>query len=194
MDCSLLGSSVHGILQARMLEWVATPFFRESSQSRNWTQVSCIVGGFFTIWATREAQKSWVTYPISRRSSQPGSLHPSWILYQLSYQGEEACEQQPESRPRWPQLEKNPSSNKDPAQPKINKERKLFLKRRSLAEGKPSQKPEQGFWRAHGKDEFGKGGQKEPQGAQRFSKSNFKLPVNVWLTNNTLKKKKKETG
>ena len=48
VDCSLPGSSVHGILQARILEWVADPFSRESSQSRNRTQVSCIIGGFFT--------------------------------------------------------------------------------------------------------------------------------------------------
>ena len=40
MDCSPPGSSVHGILQARILEWVAISFFRGSSQSRNWTQVS----------------------------------------------------------------------------------------------------------------------------------------------------------
>ena len=55
MDCSLLGSSVHGILQARILEWVAIPFSRGSSRSRYRTQVSCIAGRFFTIWATREA-------------------------------------------------------------------------------------------------------------------------------------------
>ena len=51
MDCSLPGSSVHGILQARMLEWVAIPFSRESSQPRDRTQAFCIAGGFFTIWA-----------------------------------------------------------------------------------------------------------------------------------------------
>ena len=44
-----------GILQARLLEWVAYPFSRESSRPRNQTRVSCIAGGFFTIWATREA-------------------------------------------------------------------------------------------------------------------------------------------
>ena len=56
MDCSLPGSSVHGILQARILEWVAIPFFRRSSWPRDWIQVFCIPGRFFTIWATREAQ------------------------------------------------------------------------------------------------------------------------------------------
>ena len=49
------GSSVHGILQARILECVAIPFFRGSSQPRNQTWVSCIAGRFFTVWATREA-------------------------------------------------------------------------------------------------------------------------------------------
>ena len=43
------GSSVHGILQARILEWVAIPFSRGSPQPRDPTQVSCIAGGFFTI-------------------------------------------------------------------------------------------------------------------------------------------------
>ena len=51
MDCSPPGSSVHEILQARILEWVAMPFSRGSSQPRNLTQVSHIVGRFFTIWS-----------------------------------------------------------------------------------------------------------------------------------------------
>ena len=54
MNCSLLGASVHGILQARVLEWVAIPFSRGSSQPRDWTQISHIAGRFFTFWATRE--------------------------------------------------------------------------------------------------------------------------------------------
>ena len=48
-----------GMLQAGILEWVATPSFRGSSQPRDWIQVSHIAGGFFTIWATREAQEYW---------------------------------------------------------------------------------------------------------------------------------------
>ena len=51
-DCSPAGSSVHGILQARILEWSVMPFSRGSSQSRDQTQVSCIAGRFFTTWAT----------------------------------------------------------------------------------------------------------------------------------------------
>ena len=54
MDCSPPGSSVHGIFQARVLEWVAISFSRGSSQPSDWTQVSCIAGRFFTNWATRE--------------------------------------------------------------------------------------------------------------------------------------------
>ena len=50
MDCSLPGSSVHRILQARTLEWVAIPFSRESSQFRDWTHISHIAGRFFTVW------------------------------------------------------------------------------------------------------------------------------------------------
>ena len=49
MDCSPPGSSVHGILQARILEWVAIPFSSGSSQPKDQIQVSCIAGGFLTI-------------------------------------------------------------------------------------------------------------------------------------------------
>ena len=55
MDCSLPGSSVHEILQARILEWVAISFSRGSFRPRNRNQVSCIAGRFFTDWAMREA-------------------------------------------------------------------------------------------------------------------------------------------
>ena len=49
MDCSPPGSSVHGILQARTLEWVAISFSKGSSRPRDQTQVSCIAGGCFTV-------------------------------------------------------------------------------------------------------------------------------------------------
>ena len=65
MDCSLPGSFAHGILQARILEWVAVPFSRESSQPRNRTQVSCIAGRFFTSWVTWEAQGSHLRWNYS---------------------------------------------------------------------------------------------------------------------------------
>ena len=54
MDCSLPDSSIQEISQTRILEWVAISFSRRSSQPRDWTQVSRIVGRCFTIWATRD--------------------------------------------------------------------------------------------------------------------------------------------
>jgi len=62
---------VHGILQARILEWVAFPFSRGSSQPRDQTQVSHIVGRFFTSWATRESQEYWSGYPIPSPADLP---------------------------------------------------------------------------------------------------------------------------
>ena len=55
VDCSLPGSSIHGILQARILEWVTISFSRGSSQPRDWTRVSHIGGRCFNRWATRQA-------------------------------------------------------------------------------------------------------------------------------------------
>ena len=49
MDCSLSGSSVHGIFQAQVLEWIAIAFSRASSRPRNQTRVSCIAGRHFTV-------------------------------------------------------------------------------------------------------------------------------------------------
>ena len=57
--CDPMDYMVHGILQARILEWVAFPFSRGSSQPNDRTQVSCITGGFFTSWATREPPVIW---------------------------------------------------------------------------------------------------------------------------------------
>ena len=58
-DCNLPCSSVHGIFQARILEWVSISFSRRSFWPRDWTQVSHIIGRRFTIWATRQ-----VTFPM----------------------------------------------------------------------------------------------------------------------------------
>ena len=65
MDCSLPGSSVQGIFQARVLEWGAIAFSRESFWPRDWTRVSCIVGRCFTIWATRESSLNISLSPFS---------------------------------------------------------------------------------------------------------------------------------
>ena len=55
VDYSPPGSSIHGDSPSRILDWVAMSSSRESSQPRDWTQVSCIAGGFFTDWTTRKA-------------------------------------------------------------------------------------------------------------------------------------------
>ena len=55
--CDPMDYTVHGILQARILEWVAIPFSRGPSQPRDRTQVSCIAGGPFISWVTRELSK-----------------------------------------------------------------------------------------------------------------------------------------
>ena len=65
--------SVHGILQARILKWVAIPFSRGSSQPRDRTQVFCIASRFFTVWATREAFYDTVQF---NRSVMSDSLRP----------------------------------------------------------------------------------------------------------------------
>ena len=66
MDCSLPGSSIHGILQIRILEWVAIPFSRGSSQPRDWACISCITGRFLTIRATRKDQAchTWFAWAV----------------------------------------------------------------------------------------------------------------------------------
>ena len=64
LNSSLPGSSVHGILQARILEWLAVPFSRGNSQSRNGTQLSCIIGGFFV-------EKAWLPTTVLL----PGKSH-----------------------------------------------------------------------------------------------------------------------
>ena len=62
MDYSLPGSSIHEILWARILDCISIPFSRGSSQPRDRTQVFCIAGRFFTVWATREAHWIFVTF------------------------------------------------------------------------------------------------------------------------------------
>ena len=84
LDCSPQGSSVHGIFQARIVEWVAISFSRESSQPRNQTcvtYVSCIASRFFTCWATREAHSVTETDLIVR----PFTL--SKICFPLTFHG-----------------------------------------------------------------------------------------------------------
>ena len=65
VGCSLPGSSICGILQARTVEWVAISFSRGSSQPRDWTRVSCIAGRRFTLWATRGSPKIYIIPPVN---------------------------------------------------------------------------------------------------------------------------------
>ena len=77
--CNPVDYTVHGIFQARILEWVAFLSSRGSSQPRDQTQVSHIAGRFFTSWVTREAQEywSWAAYPFCRGSAYPG-IDDNW--------------------------------------------------------------------------------------------------------------------
>ena len=71
--CDPMDYTVHGIVQARILEWVAFPFSRGSSQPRNRTHVSHIAGRFLTSWATREAQEYWSGQSIPSPVDLPDS-------------------------------------------------------------------------------------------------------------------------
>ena len=75
-DYNPLGSSVHGILQARIPEWVAIPFSRGSPQPRDQTQVSCTAVRFSTIWAMMEVQT--LAYPVTIIK-----IYVTWDLYLL---------------------------------------------------------------------------------------------------------------
>ena len=100
MNCSPPGSSVHGIFQARILEWVAIPFSRGSSQPRDQTQVSCMTGRFFTIWAARLAFK-WcynaVTHTIRLWAWSLISIKDK----RLCSDAHKCCEPCREARQRW---------------------------------------------------------------------------------------------
>ena len=81
MDYSSPDSSVHGILQGRILEWVIMSSTRGSSQPRDWTLVSPILGRFFTIWATREAQIIILKeIQLYKRFSLVQSFMPVWFI------------------------------------------------------------------------------------------------------------------
>ena len=107
--CDPVDYTVHGILQARILEWVAFPFSRGSSQPRNETQVSHIADRFFTSWATRETKNIQVgSLSLPQRifptqESNQGLLNCRCVFYQLSYQGSPQSE--------WPSS-KNFTNNK----------------------------------------------------------------------------------
>ena len=91
MDCRPPGCSIHGILQTRILEWVAILFSREFSWPRDWTWVSCIAGRFFTVWAT------WSHLPgfksqIFHLSSCLLSIHVSLSITQREKSSQGGCQ------------------------------------------------------------------------------------------------------
>ena len=72
---------LYGVLKARILEWVAFPFSRGSSQSRDWTQNSRIAGRLFTNWAPREAQKIGICFQMVGQvpeNTEPDQRHSHW--------------------------------------------------------------------------------------------------------------------
>ena len=88
MGCHLPTSSLHEILQARILEWVAISFSRGSSWPRDPTQVSCIAGRFFIVWAGREVycklnilQLKRRTWPQVSRSTSGDFFHTLILLF-----------------------------------------------------------------------------------------------------------------
>ena len=77
--CDLMDYAVHGILQARILEWVAFPFSRGSSLPRDWIQISCTAGGFFTSWASRETPTPNPRQIVNLCILLWRSIFPSWV-------------------------------------------------------------------------------------------------------------------
>ena len=95
-SCLVVYNSLR-ILHARILEWVAFPFFQGSSQPRDWTQVFCIAGRFLPAEPqgkpknTRVGSLSLLQRIFWSQESNQGLLHCRQILYQLSYQGSPLC-------------------------------------------------------------------------------------------------------
>ena len=86
MDCSLAGSPIHGIVQARVLEWVASSFPRGSSRPRDWTWISSIVGRCFIVWATRDGnQKSMPMTLNFTFKSKCGWMWPSSLTFSTRF-------------------------------------------------------------------------------------------------------------
>ena len=89
MDCSSPGSSVHGIFQASILEWVATSSSRKSSWPRDWILVSCINGQNLYHWASREAFKGLMGVGDKNKTGSDTTsfteilLKQSWLLLRL---------------------------------------------------------------------------------------------------------------
>ena len=95
MDCSLLGS-IHGILQARILEWVHISFSRGSSQPRDRTWVFRTAGRLFTVWATMEAQKcTYLNFKKILLKKKCYHLSLQWLIIFLLMEGLKYCKNYP---------------------------------------------------------------------------------------------------
>ena len=95
MYCSLPGSSVHGIFQARILEWVPISFSWRSSQRRGWTRVSRIVGKRFTVWATSVLSASFMPSTVFKSGytkADPSKLYRAEKLEQEPSQQKQKCD------------------------------------------------------------------------------------------------------
>ena len=111
MDCSPPGFSFHEIIQARILEWVASPFARGSSQPRDQTQVFRIAGRFFTIWATGKSMKQITSHRCKqmeeytlyrRRQWQPTPIFlPEEFYGQRSLLGYSPCSRKELDKTEW---------------------------------------------------------------------------------------------
>ena len=104
VDCSLPGSSVHGILQARILEWGAIPFSKGSSWPMDQTWVSCTTGRFFTVWAPREPKKVKVLVAQSCRilcSPIDCSLPERLTIFQRVWSSRDTCDTDGPPSTQW---------------------------------------------------------------------------------------------
>ena len=97
MNCSPPGSSVHGILQARILKWVAIPFSGVYSRPRGGTQVTQTAGRFFTVWATREdllaksVCSTFLKIKLYRNIAMPTHLYISMAVFEMEQKNPRPC-------------------------------------------------------------------------------------------------------
>ena len=125
MDCSLSGSFVHGIFQARILEWVAISFSRGSSWPRDWTWVSSTAERLFTVWATREAKRIILTPIIAKAPlSIEFSRQESWSGLPCPPPGDLP---NPGIEPRSPTLQADSLPSEPPGKPKGHNQMQIKL-------------------------------------------------------------------
>ena len=137
MDCSPPGSSVHGISQARILEWVTVSFSRRSSQPKELTWVTCIAGGCFTIWATREVGMSHLLIFQDTTSTRDG-LFEIYYIHFPGFPDASAVKKQKQNSPAVQETQVRSLVWKDPLERRKWKPSPLFLpgkshRQRSLA-------------------------------------------------------------